>query len=104
MAALALLLLVGGQVREVPCAGTVGAGARSAACEAEIAAANAAIFSDHTLPLLVWITLGYLVFGCVAVLLARRRRAIGRQEDRDGVGQRVPSKPAEVVERQTREL
>jgi hypothetical protein len=66
-----LVLLVGGQVNTPGCARKVDV---SAACWAQMAAENDALFWQHTFPLLATLVGGYVLVAVVALLRARRSR------------------------------
>jgi hypothetical protein len=66
-----LVLLVPGYVNAPGCAGEVGL---TAACAAEMAAENEAIFWQHTFPFLATVVGGYVLVAAVALVLARRAR------------------------------
>ena len=66
-----LVLLVPGYVNAPGCAGKVGF---SAACAAEMAAANEATFWQHTVPFLATVVGGYVLAAAIALVLALRAR------------------------------
>jgi hypothetical protein len=69
-----LVLFVPGGVNAPGCAGKVGL---DAACAAEMAAANEAVFWQQTFPFLATVVAGYVLVGAVALFLARRARRTG---------------------------
>jgi hypothetical protein len=66
-----LVLFVGGYVNAPGCAGKVGL---TAACAAEMAAANDTAFWQHTFPLLATVVGGYVLVAAVALVLSQRAR------------------------------